>query len=165
MFRCTFFDVVVHIRETDHFRYPIFFWNCRITHCGLWRRFEFILSSFGPWVNKRIFNFSSSSYQCILLCSWSKWKLLAFSRLLDVNLSSRLIYFSLATSWTINTQYYTADVSVSVAHLHEEFSIEALPMFNQLAALVMVFDMNDVSPFYFASFHFVSSLISCLLRI
>lgn len=56
--------------------------------------------------------------------------------------------FSLASSWTINTQYYTADVSVSVAHLHEDFSIEALPMFNQLDALVMVFDMNDVSPFY-----------------
>ncbi|KAA0067927.1 hypothetical protein E6C27_scaffold138G00960 [Cucumis melo var. makuwa] len=47
--------------------------------------------------------------------------------------------------WTINTQYYTADVSVSVAHLHEDFSIEALPMFNQLDALVMVFDMNDLS--------------------
>ncbi|XP_022933593.1 uncharacterized protein LOC111440972 [Cucurbita moschata] len=47
--------------------------------------------------------------------------------------------------WTIDTQYYTADVSVSVAHLDEQFSIEALPTFNQLAALVMVFDMNDLS--------------------
>ena len=58
-------------------------------------------------------------------------------------------YFSLTNSWTIDTQYYTADVSVSVAHLDEQFSIEALPTFNQLAALVMVFDMNDVSPFHF----------------
>ena len=78
-------------------------------------------------------------------------------RLLDVNLSSKSVSFSLATSWTINTQYYTADVSVSVAHLHEEFSIEALPMFNQLAALVMVFDLNDVSQLYLH--HFILFLL------
>lgn len=47
--------------------------------------------------------------------------------------------------WTINTKYYTADVSVWMAHLHDAFSIGTLPMFNQLAALVMVFDMNDLS--------------------
>ena len=50
-------------------------------------------------------------------------------------------------SWTINTKYYTADVSVWMAHLHDTFSIGTLPMFNQLAALVMVFDMNDVRLF------------------
>ncbi|KAM7529481.1 hypothetical protein LguiB_032891 [Lonicera macranthoides] len=50
-----------------------------------------------------------------------------------------------AYGWTINTKYYTADVSVWMAHLHEEFYIEALPIFDQLAALVMVFDINDVS--------------------
>lgn len=48
-------------------------------------------------------------------------------------------------SWTINTKYYVADVSLWMAHLHEEFSIQTLPMYERLAALVMVFDMNDVS--------------------
>ncbi|CAK9319661.1 unnamed protein product [Citrullus colocynthis] len=69
------------------------------------------------------------------------------SRLLTVDFEDALNSSSQVSvhGWTINTQYYTADVSVSVAHLHEEFSIEALPMFNQLAALVMVFDMNDLS--------------------
>ncbi|KAJ0098045.1 hypothetical protein Patl1_29314 [Pistacia atlantica] len=47
--------------------------------------------------------------------------------------------------WTINTKYYTADVSVWMAHLHEDFSIGSLPVFDQLAALVMVFDLNDLS--------------------
>ncbi|KAJ7944030.1 Ras-related protein Rab-11A, partial [Quillaja saponaria] len=42
--------------------------------------------------------------------------------------------------WTINSKYYTADVSVWMAHLHDGFSIGTLPIFNQLAALVMVFD-------------------------
>ncbi|XP_023551792.1 uncharacterized protein LOC111809649 isoform X1 [Cucurbita pepo subsp. pepo] len=69
------------------------------------------------------------------------------SRLLTVDFEDALNSSSQISvhGWTINTQYYTADVSVSVAHLHEEFSIEALPMFNQLAALVMVFDLNDLS--------------------
>ncbi|KAJ1413351.1 Small GTPase superfamily [Sesbania bispinosa] len=47
--------------------------------------------------------------------------------------------------WTINTKYYTADVSVWMAHLHDEFSDRDLPSFRQMAALVMVFDMNDLS--------------------
>ncbi|EXC20596.1 Vacuolar protein sorting-associated protein 21 [Morus notabilis] len=46
--------------------------------------------------------------------------------------------------WTIDTKYYTADVSICVAHFHEGFSI-TLPTYTQLAALVMVFDMNDPS--------------------
>ncbi|XP_057957023.1 uncharacterized protein LOC131150357 [Malania oleifera] len=49
----------------------------------------------------------------------------------------------LVHGWTINTKYYTADVSVWMAHLHDEFSITSLPIFNRLAALVMVFDMSD----------------------
>lgn len=51
----------------------------------------------------------------------------------------------LAYGWTINTKYYTADVSAWMAHLHDDFSISALPMFDQLAALVMVFDLSNLS--------------------
>jgi hypothetical protein len=47
--------------------------------------------------------------------------------------------------WTINTKYYTADVAVWMAHLHDGFSVENLPAFQRMTALVMVFDMNDVS--------------------
>jgi hypothetical protein len=32
-----------------------------------------------------------------------------------------------------------------MAHLHEGFSIGSLPIYNKLAALVMVFDLSDVS--------------------
>ncbi|KAJ0039634.1 hypothetical protein Pint_28747 [Pistacia integerrima] len=70
------------------------------------------------------------------------------SRLLSIDLeddfdssSSELVVHG----WTINTKYYTADVSVWMAHLHEDFSIGSLPIFDQLAALVMVFDLNDLS--------------------
>ncbi|KAG6646295.1 uncharacterized protein LOC122315195 isoform X1 [Carya illinoinensis] len=49
--------------------------------------------------------------------------------------------------WIIHTKYYTAEVSVCMAHLHDGFSIGTLPMFNRLAALVMVFDMSDLSSF------------------
>ncbi|PNX56884.1 hypothetical protein L195_g050111 [Trifolium pratense] len=51
--------------------------------------------------------------------------------------------------WTINTKYYTADVAVWMAHLHDGFSVENLPAFQRMTALVMVFDMNDVSFFTF----------------
>uniref|UniRef100_A0A251LX76 Uncharacterized protein n=1 Tax=Manihot esculenta TaxID=3983 RepID=A0A251LX76_MANES len=51
----------------------------------------------------------------------------------------------LAHGWTINTKYYTADVSVWMAHLHDEFSVRTLPIFKRLAALVMIFDMSDLS--------------------
>ncbi|XP_050228228.1 uncharacterized protein LOC126677583 [Mercurialis annua] len=53
----------------------------------------------------------------------------------------------LARAWTIDTKYYTADVSVWMAHLHDGFSIKSLPIYNNLAALLMVFDMNDLSSF------------------
>lgn len=58
--------------------------------------------------------------------------------------------------WTINNKYYTADVSVWMAHLHDEFSVENLPAFQQMTALVMVFDMNDVSSFTFLSLNLFS---------
>ncbi|XP_057456429.1 uncharacterized protein LOC130747496 [Lotus japonicus] len=47
--------------------------------------------------------------------------------------------------WTINNKYYSADVSVWMAHLHEDFSVRDLPVFQRMTALVMVFDMNDLS--------------------
>lgn len=53
----------------------------------------------------------------------------------------------LSYPWTINTKYYNADVSVWMAHLHEDFSIGALPAYDQLVALVMVFDVTDLSSF------------------
>ncbi|KAL5572960.1 hypothetical protein UlMin_022557 [Ulmus minor] len=51
----------------------------------------------------------------------------------------------LLNGWTIDTKYYTADVSVCVAHLDDGFSLTTLPIYTHLAALVMVFDMNDLS--------------------
>ncbi|XWS42251.1 hypothetical protein CRYUN_Cryun17cG0152200 [Craigia yunnanensis] len=47
--------------------------------------------------------------------------------------------------WTINTKYYTADVSVCMAHLQDGFSVETLPIFNRSTALLMVFDMSQLS--------------------
>lgn len=52
-----------------------------------------------------------------------------------------------AYGWTINTKYYVADVSLWMAHLNDEFAIQNLPGYDLLAALVMVFDMNDLSSF------------------
>ena len=60
-----------------------------------------------------------------------------------------ILQFGLTTSWTINTKYYVADVSLWMAHLNDEFAIQNLPGYDQLAALVMVFDMNDVSHYPF----------------
>ncbi|KAH9662254.1 GTP binding protein [Citrus sinensis] len=56
-----------------------------------------------------------------------------------------IVFFKLISIWTINTKYYTADVSLWMAHLHEEFSIRSLPISDQLTALVMVFNLNDLS--------------------
>lgn len=53
----------------------------------------------------------------------------------------------LAYGWTINTKYYTANVSMWMAHLYNQFSITGVPMFDQIAALVMVFDLNNLSSF------------------
>ncbi|KAA8532090.1 hypothetical protein F0562_006768 [Nyssa sinensis] len=69
------------------------------------------------------------------------------SRLLSVDFEDASDSSSdvLAHGWTINTKYYTADVSIWMAHLDDEFSIGTLPIFDRLTALVMVFDMNDLS--------------------
>ncbi|XVF18167.1 hypothetical protein REPUB_Repub10bG0189100 [Reevesia pubescens] len=48
-------------------------------------------------------------------------------------------------TWTINTKYYTADVSVCMAHLQDGFSVATLPIFNRSTALLMVFDMSHLS--------------------
>lgn len=69
------------------------------------------------------------------------------SRLLSVDLeddsdSSSEVF---AQGWTIDTKYYTADVAVWVAHLHDGFPTSSLPNFKNLAALVMVFDMSELS--------------------
>ncbi|XP_022746841.1 uncharacterized protein LOC111296681 isoform X2 [Durio zibethinus] len=47
--------------------------------------------------------------------------------------------------WTINTKYYTADVSVCIAHLQDGFSVGTLPIFSRSTALLMVFDMSQLS--------------------
>uniref|UniRef100_A0ACD5UE56 Uncharacterized protein n=1 Tax=Avena sativa TaxID=4498 RepID=A0ACD5UE56_AVESA len=53
----------------------------------------------------------------------------------------------LCQGWKIDTKYYSADLSIWTAHLDEGFSVGSLPHLDQLAALVMVFDMNDESSF------------------
>lgn len=69
------------------------------------------------------------------------------SRLLSVDFedSSDVSSKVVGHGWTINTKYYTADVSVWMTHFHNGFSISTLPIFDRLAALVMVFDMSDLS--------------------
>ncbi|XP_030523793.1 uncharacterized protein LOC115736304 isoform X1 [Rhodamnia argentea] len=44
--------------------------------------------------------------------------------------------------WTINTKYYSADVSVWMAHLRDDFDAQSLPILGKLDALVMVFDLS-----------------------
>ncbi|KAF9618716.1 hypothetical protein IFM89_002411, partial [Coptis chinensis] len=74
------------------------------------------------------------------------------SRLLSVNFeeeasdspsSSEILCYG----WTLSTKYYTADVSVWMAHLEDGFSTGALPKSDNLSALVLVFDMNEPSSF------------------
>ncbi|CAL9165679.1 unnamed protein product [Musa hybrid cultivar] len=71
------------------------------------------------------------------------------SRLLSIEFpdTSDLSTGVLCQGWTIDTKYYTADLSIWTAHLDEEFSFRSLPISKQLDALVMVFDMNDESSF------------------
>uniref|UniRef100_A0A2N9FCU9 Uncharacterized protein n=1 Tax=Fagus sylvatica TaxID=28930 RepID=A0A2N9FCU9_FAGSY len=92
-------------------------------------------------------NFLENRPGVFFLGSSNVGKRTLLSRLLSVDFEEGSDSLSqlLVHGWTINTKYYTADVSVWMAHLHDEFSIGTLPMFNQLAALVMVFDMNDLS--------------------
>ncbi|KAL6538071.1 hypothetical protein OROGR_012059 [Orobanche gracilis] len=49
----------------------------------------------------------------------------------------------LVHGWTIDTKYYTADVSVWMAHLNDESS--TFPIVDRAVALVMVFDINEPS--------------------
>ncbi|XP_074270026.1 uncharacterized protein LOC141593004 [Silene latifolia] len=51
----------------------------------------------------------------------------------------------LVQGWTIDTKYYSADVAVWMAHLHDGYSIGSMPCLTQLAALVMVFDLSELS--------------------
>ncbi|CAH9080531.1 unnamed protein product [Cuscuta europaea] len=69
------------------------------------------------------------------------------SRLLSIDLEDTTDTTSglLAFGWSINTKYYTADVTVWLANLHKKFSARSLPIFDQLAALVMVFDISNCS--------------------
>ncbi|KAM1479474.1 hypothetical protein ACFX2I_026753 [Malus domestica] len=53
--------------------------------------------------------------------------------------------FFLGSPGVGNRSLITPDVSVWMAHLHDEFSIESLPMFDQLAALILVFDTTELS--------------------
>ncbi|XP_008796711.1 uncharacterized protein LOC103712091 [Phoenix dactylifera] len=71
------------------------------------------------------------------------------SRLLSIDFPDTCDLSSgiLCQGWTIDTKYYSADLSVWTAHLDEGFSFGTLSNFKQLAALVMVFDMNDGSSF------------------
>ncbi|CAH9080527.1 unnamed protein product [Cuscuta europaea] len=71
------------------------------------------------------------------------------SRLLSIDLEDTTDTTSglLAFGWSINTKYYTADVTVWLANLRKKFSARSLPIFDQLAALVMVFDISNVSSF------------------
>ncbi|KAH9606680.1 hypothetical protein KSS87_014889 [Heliosperma pusillum] len=69
------------------------------------------------------------------------------SRLLSADLEDAFDSPSelLVQGWTIDTKYYSADVAVWMAHLHEGFSIGSMPSLSQLAALVMVFDLSELS--------------------
>lgn len=69
------------------------------------------------------------------------------SRLLSVDFDDASDSSSqpLVHGWTIDTKYYAADVSVWMAHLQDGFSARAVPVFGQLTALVMVFDMSEMS--------------------
>ncbi|XP_021843153.2 uncharacterized protein [Spinacia oleracea] len=51
----------------------------------------------------------------------------------------------LIQGWTIDTKYYSADVAIWMAHLHEGIPPSSLPDFKQFAAIVMVFDMSELS--------------------
>ncbi|WOK98846.1 hypothetical protein Cni_G07558 [Canna indica] len=83
----------------------------------------------------------------LLIGSPNVGKRTLISRLLSVDFpdTSDLSTGILCQGWTIETKYYTADVSIWAAHLDEEFSFGPLPINKQLDALVMVFDMSDES--------------------
>ncbi|CAL5197204.1 unnamed protein product [Lathyrus oleraceus] len=45
---------------------------------------------------------------------------------------------------TVNNEYHIVHIVVWTAHLHGGLSVENIPRFDQMTALVMVFDMNDL---------------------
>ncbi|KAL3651170.1 hypothetical protein CASFOL_007573 [Castilleja foliolosa] len=51
----------------------------------------------------------------------------------------------LVHGWTINTKYYSADVSVWVCHLIDELPITSFSVVDRAIALVMVFDVSQPS--------------------
>ncbi|KAK1410539.1 hypothetical protein QVD17_37076 [Tagetes erecta] len=85
----------------------------------------------------------------LLIGSSGVGKRTLLSRLLSVNFEDEADLSSdiLAYGWTINTKYYTADISMWMAHLFNEFSITRAPVLDKVAALVMVFDLNNLSTF------------------
>ncbi|KAJ6811592.1 uncharacterized protein M6B38_135705 [Iris pallida] len=83
----------------------------------------------------------------LLIGSPNVGKRTLLSRLLSVDIpdTDDLAGGVLCQGWTIETKYYSADISIWISHLVEDFSLRTLPISEQLAALVMVFDMNDES--------------------
>lgn len=67
--------------------------------------------------------------------------------------------------WTINTKYYTADVSVWMVHLQDPLSITSLPIIDHIAALVMVFDVSDVSHTCFLLFCAENIICQCICHV
>ncbi|KAI0493534.1 hypothetical protein KFK09_023652 [Dendrobium nobile] len=71
------------------------------------------------------------------------------SRLLSIdipeipNLSSGI----LCQGWNLETKYYSVEISIWTANIDDGISLQRLLASNQLAALVMVFDMSDESSF------------------
>uniref|UniRef100_A0A7N0TDQ2 Uncharacterized protein n=1 Tax=Kalanchoe fedtschenkoi TaxID=63787 RepID=A0A7N0TDQ2_KALFE len=69
------------------------------------------------------------------------------SRLLSVEFDDDTKSELFAHGWAIDTKYYTADVAIWMAHLSEELCVNNMPSYGNLAALVMVFDLNDLKSF------------------
>ncbi|CAA7054984.1 unnamed protein product [Microthlaspi erraticum] len=69
------------------------------------------------------------------------------SRLLSVDFedSSESSAQTEVHGWTINTKYYTADVSVWISHICDGYSLPKLPRSYPLVALVMVLDLSELS--------------------
>ncbi|XP_070663884.1 uncharacterized protein [Malus domestica] len=75
--------------------------------------------------------------------SFPAYRVWIFDDASDSSSSSQLVVDG--NRWNISTNYYTAGVSVWLVHLHDEFFIESLPMYEQLAALILVFDTTELS--------------------
>lgn len=85
----------------------------------------------------------------LLIGSPNVGKRTLLSRLLSVDIpdTDDLAGGVFCQGWTIETKYYSADISIWISHLVEDFALRTLPITEQLAAIVMVFDMNDESSF------------------